>query len=144
MVGISQDSKWYAVIVPTDVAPDGIGWVNANYVVLSNPSGVDIPVITNPEDLPDVSPPPPAEGSATVTTTDVISVRNGPSNQCESYGKATTDVTSTAIGIRADGGWYAVIIPTEYAPDGIGWMNANYLVTSNTENLPVMESQYCP
>jgi len=49
-----------------------------------------------------------------------------------------------AVGISADGGWYAVIIPTDVAPDGVGWLNGHYLTTNNTENLPVSESQFCP
>ena len=32
----------------------------------------------------------------------------------------------------------------DIAPDGLGWVNANYVIPSNTENLPVTESQYCP
>jgi uncharacterized protein YgiM (DUF1202 family) len=79
-----------------------------------------------------------------VTTTDVLNVRNGPSNQCESYGKVSNGIMAEAVGISADGGWYAVIIPTDVAPDGVGWLNGHYLTTNNTENLPVSESQFCP
>ncbi len=71
-------------------------------------------------------------------------MRNGPTNQCPPYGVPPIGSTAPAYGISADFGWYAVGIPTEYAPDGIGWVNANYVSTNNTENLPVMESQLCP
>ena len=144
VIGISADGIWYAASISTDVAPDGVGWVNANYVVLSNPTGAEIPVITNPEELPPVAPPPPAEGAPTVTSTDAINVRTGPSNQCSSYGVAPIGSSALAIGINADGTWYQIQISTDIAPDGLGWVNANYVIPSNTENLPVTESQLCP
>jgi uncharacterized protein YraI len=144
VLGISEDSIWYVVSISTQVAPDGIGWVDKDYVVLSNPSGTEIPVIPNPDELPPVSPPPPSEGAPTVTSTDAINVRSGPDNQCASYGVAEIGASAVAFGISADGMWYAVQISTEYAPDGVGWVNANYLIKSNTENLPVTQSQYCP
>jgi uncharacterized protein YraI len=144
VIGISADGIWYVIVISTDYAPDGVGWVHSDYVTLSNPSGVEIPVISNPDQLPPVAPPPPAADAATVTAFDVINVRNGPSNQCTSYGVASIGASAVATGINADGTWYQIQISTEYAPDGIGWVNANYVSTSNTENLPVAVSQYCP
>jgi uncharacterized protein YraI len=144
VIGVSQDGIWYAVVVPTTVAPDGIGWVNANYVTLSNPAGADIPVITNPDELPPVNHPPPAEDAPTVTSTDAINVRSGPNTSCASYGVAAIGASAEALGISSDGIWYAVVVPTDVSSDGIGWVNANYVVTINTENLPVMESEICP
>ena len=79
-----------------------------------------------------------------MTAFDVINVRNGPSNQCTSYGVASIGASAVATGISADGTWYQIQISTDYAPDGIGWVNANYVTAVNTENLPVAQSQYCP
>ena len=144
VIGISADGIWYVIVVSTDYAPDGVGWVHSDYVALSNPSGVEIPVISNPDQLPPVAPPPPAAGAATVTAFDVINVRNGPSNQCTSYGVASIGASAVATGISADNAWYQIQISTDVAPDGIGWVNANYVTASNTENLPVTQSQLCP
>jgi len=144
VIGISADGIWYVIVVSTDYAPDGVGWVHSDYVTLSNPSGVEIPVISNPDQLPPVAPPPPAAGAATVTASDVINVRNGPSNQCTSYGVASIGASAVATGISADNAWYQIQISTDVAPDGIGWVNANYVTASNTENLPVTQSQLCP
>lgn len=141
-IGITSDGQWYAVNLPTELSSTGVGWVSAQYVIPQNTEG--LPVLEVPPLPPEVPAPPPELEEPTVTTTDVLSVRNGPSNQCESYGKVSNGVTAEAIGISADAGWYAVIIPEEYAPDGVGWLNANYLVTNNTENLPTVASQYCP
>ena len=141
-IGITSDGAWYAVKLPPNLSSTGVGWVSAQYVIPQNTEG--LPVLAVPPLPPEVPAPPPEPEEPTVTTTDVLSVRNGPSNQCESYGKVSNGTTAEAIGISADGGWYAVIVPEEHAPDGVGWLNANYLTTSNTENLPVAESQYCP
>lgn len=141
-IGITSDGAWYAVKLPTNLSSTGTGWVSADYVIPQNTEG--LPVVPVPPLPPDVPAPTPEPQEPSVTKTDVLSVRNGPSNQCESYGKVGTGTTAEAIGISADGGWYAVLIPEEYAPDGVGWLNANYLTTTNTENLPAVESQFCP
>jgi uncharacterized protein YraI len=144
VIGISEDGIWFLVIVPTDISPDGVGWVNANYVDMSNPDGTEIPVIPNPDEPPPVAPPPPGEGAPTVTAIDVINVRNGPSSQCESYGVASIGASAVATGISEDLTWYQIQVSTEVAPDGIGWVKAEFVEASNTENLPVAVSQYCP
>ena len=146
VLGISEDGTWYAVRVPTSLVPNGTGWVNANYVVLSNPAGLDIPVITNPEELPPIEHPPPAEGAPTVTTTDVVNSRSGPSTVCESYGVSTLGATAEVLGISSDGLWYEVVLPPDLSPIGRGWVNANYVVLSNPAGvaIPVTQSEICP
>ena len=141
-VGISADRAWYAVKVPASAIVDGVGWVSADFVVASGTE--NLPVVPAPPPPPGVEPSPPGENDPSVTTIDAVNVRNGPNNQCPSYGVPPIGSTAPALGISADNGWYAVGIPTEYAPDGIGWVNANWVRTNNTENLPVMESQLCP
>jgi uncharacterized protein YraI len=79
-----------------------------------------------------------------VTAIDVINVRNGPSSQCESYGVASIGASAVATGISEDLTWYQIQVSTEVAPDGIGWVKAEFVEASNTENLPVAVSQYCP
>jgi len=144
VIGISQDGQWYVVTISTQYSPDGTGWVNYAYVVLNNPTGAEIPVIPNPQEEPPVAPPPPAEGSPMVTSTDAINVRNGPSTSCASYGVAAIGASAAATGISADGIWIQILIPTDITPDGYGWVNVNYLIQSNTENLPITESANCP
>ena len=144
VIGISEDNQWYVVAISTEHSPDGTGWVNYAYVVLDNPSGAAIPVIPNPDEEPPVEPPPPSEGTPMVTSTDAINVRNGPSNSCASYGVAAIGASAQAVGISADGTWIQILIPTDIAPDGYGWVNVNYLIQSNTENLPITESANCP
>lgn len=47
-IGISADGGWYVVAIPTEIAPDGQGWIKGAYVQASNT-----------ENLPVVQPPPP-------------------------------------------------------------------------------------
>jgi uncharacterized protein YraI len=140
--GILSDGAWYAIEVPTTVLESGIGWVSADFVIPT--STEDLPVIPAPPPPPEFEPSPPAEGDPTVTTIDAVNIRSGPNNQCTSYGVPTIGTPALAIGISADGSWYAIRIATEFSADGIGWVNANYITTNNTENLPVMDSQICP
>ena len=46
ILGISEDSLWWVVELPTYVAPDGRGWVSAGYVNATNAD--DVPVIETP------------------------------------------------------------------------------------------------
>ncbi len=46
VAGISEDGGWWAVTVPTSVAPDGVGWISGAYAVTENTGNV--PVIPNP------------------------------------------------------------------------------------------------
>jgi uncharacterized protein YraI len=141
-VGISADQAWYAVELPATAIQSGVGWVSADFVVASGTE--NLPVVPAPPPPPGIEPSPPGENDPSVTTIDAVNIRNGPNNQCPSYGVPPIGSTAPAYGISADNGWYAIGIPTEFAPDGIGWVNANYVDTNNTENLPVMESQLCP
>lgn len=81
---------------------------------------------------------PPGQGVPTAVTTDTVNVRSGPGNQYPSYGIVTSGTQFTVIGISEDGGWWVVKIPTSLAADGRGWINASYVETSNTENVPVV------
>lgn len=40
VVGISEDTGWLAVSIPTSIAPEGIGWVSGAYVEPADLSGV--------------------------------------------------------------------------------------------------------
>jgi uncharacterized protein YgiM (DUF1202 family) len=49
VIGKSEDSLWYVVQTSrTDLVPSGYGWVSADYVSISNPNNLEIPVIAAP------------------------------------------------------------------------------------------------
>lgn len=141
-VGVSGDRAWYAVEVPQTVIQSGVGWVSADFVVASGTE--NLPVVPAPPPPPGIEPSPPGAQDPSVTTIDAVNIRSGPNNKCSTYGVPPIGTIAPAYGVSADGGWYAIGIPTEFAADGVGWVNANYVKTNNTGNLPVMESQNCP
>jgi uncharacterized protein YgiM (DUF1202 family) len=91
--------------------------------------------VTGPEVVP---PPPDTSGPYLVTNTDV-NVRSGPGTNYPSYGVAPKGTTFVATGISQDGGWYQVQIPIQFVDSGLGWVSADWVQASNTENLPVVE-----
>jgi uncharacterized protein YraI len=135
VTGVSPDYMWWMIKIPTSVAPDGKGWMSADYVTVYNTQNV--PVVQPPPPPPEVQPPPPDTSGAYGVTTDVINVRAGPSNQTESYGKVPLGTTFQIVGISDDGKWYAASIPTAVAPNGIGWVNANYVDVTNADGVPI-------
>ena len=135
VAGVSPDYTWWMIRIPTSVAPDGQGWMSADYVTVYNTQNV--PVVQPPPPPPEVQPPPPDTSGAYGVTTDVINVRVGPSNQTESYGKVPVGTTFQIVGISDDSKWYAASIPTAIAPDGVGWVNANYVDVFNADGVPI-------
>jgi uncharacterized protein YraI len=135
VTGVSPDYTWWVIRIPTSVAPDGQGWMSADYVTVYNTENV--PVVQPPPPPPEVQPSPPDTSGAYGVTTDVINVRVGPSNQTESYGKVPVGTTFQIVGISDDGKWYAASIPTAIAPDGVGWVNANYVDVTNADGVPI-------
>jgi uncharacterized protein YraI len=121
VTGVSQDGTWYMIAVPTDISPDGTGWISARYVTLSEGN---VPVQPTPPQPPSVQPPPPGTGSAIAIAKDAANVRSGPSNKYTSYGVMTIGDTAAAIGQSADGGWIVVALSTSIAPDGQGWITS--------------------
>ena len=139
VVGVSQDSAWYAIALPKDVAPEGYGWVKSEYVLLSDPNA-QIPVLEPGDVPPAVTPVPPDQADVLGTTTDVINIFTGPGKDFPSYGQAPLGTVFEVLGISQDGGWYAVGLPADVAAPGYGWANANYILLSNPSavQLPII------
>ena len=129
-VGISSDGQWYAV----NLGNSTVGWVAAAYVVPQNTGG--LPVIPAPPLPPDVKPPQPPTGSATAVTTEPVNVRSGPGQSFSSYGKIARGTIVQVVNYDAATGWYAIVIPTSVAPDGIGWVSGRYLSFSTSLGTP--------
>ena len=43
---MGEDGPWWVVRLPTEIAGDGYGWVNASYVTVT--SAEDVPVVSTP------------------------------------------------------------------------------------------------
>ena len=131
VVAVCSDHSWWAIEIPVQT---GHGWVSADYVRAENVEDVQIV-----ECYADSGPvPTPAPGQPSVTATALLNVRSGPGTQYPSYGLLQPGQSALAVGTNADGTWYAIDVPP--APDGIGWVAAEYVTTENVEGLPVIEA----
>jgi len=93
------------------------------------------PIVENP-DLPSDAP--------VAEATDTINVRSGPGTDFPSYGLANPGDIALIIGISTDGNWWVIELPTYVAPDGRGWVSADYVIASNADGVPVIESPPLP
>ena len=138
LLGKSEDSQWLAVRLNPEVVGKGHGWVLASMVSVENAD--NLKVIAAPPQPETIAPPPPAEGAPTGTATDFLNIRSGPGTNYPVLVVAPPGSTGQITGKSADGQWWQVVISTNYSPDGKGWVNAGYVVTSNVENVPVVEA----
>ena len=81
---------------------------------------------------------PPSSDTPTAVTIEPLNVRSGPGTEYYSYGVVPAGTEFVVTGISEDGQWWVVKVPTSIAPDGQGWINGNYVETSNTDNVPVV------
>lgn len=137
LAGISPDGGWWQFQVSTETIPSGTAWASADFVTAYNTQ--NIPVVQPPDPPPTVLPPTPEAGAPSVTAKEAINVRSGPGTDYPSYGVAPKGMTLAATGVSPDGGWYQVQIPTQFAESGLGWVSAEWVQASNTENLPEVE-----
>lgn len=75
---------------------------------------------------------------------DTVNVRTGPSTDYPSYGLAANGDKARILGISEDGLWWVVELPTYVAPDGQGWVSAGYVVATNANDVPVIETPPLP
>jgi uncharacterized protein YraI len=134
VIGVSEDSKWWVINLPTSLVGAGQGWVSADWVTTSNTEGV--PVVPPPDQEPPVDVPPPSEGVPTATALDYINVRSGPGVQYASYGVAQPGASAEIIGKSADGKWWVIKLPS--VAEGQGWVSADWVQASDAGGVPVI------
>jgi uncharacterized protein YraI len=144
ILGVSPDSYWYGVKVPTTLIGTGIAWVAADYVNLTNPTGQALPVITPPLLPPLVSFPNPPQNAPQVTMREPGTMRSGPTLEFPVYGVAPTGSRAEVLGQSEDGEWWAVRLPTSLASDGIGWIPKLYTAASNVAGVPEIKTPALP
>jgi uncharacterized protein YraI len=138
IIGVSADGSWWAVKIPTSIIGNGTGWVSKDYVSTTNTSGV--PVIPAPPIPPSQKPPTPDPGEPTGIALQPVNIRSGPSTDYPSYGVAQQGAKGELVGKNADGTWWAVALSTSVAPDGYGWVSAQYVYAINAGDVPVLEA----
>ncbi|MES0362032.1 MAG: SH3 domain-containing protein, partial [Anaerolineales bacterium] len=141
VIGISEDGEWWVVKVSIEIAPDGRGWVKGEFVEVTNAENV--PIIPTPP-LGDVEFPPPETGTPTATALQPINVRSGPSTDYPSYGIAPTGSTAEVVGISEDSAWWVVKVSTDFAPDGQGWVTADFVEVTGGDDVPTIAAPPLP
>jgi heat shock protein HslJ len=84
------------------------------------------------------------EDAPTAEAIDTVNVRTGPSTDYPSYGLASAGDKALILGISEDGLWWVVELPTYVAPDGRGWVSAGYVIATNADDVPVIETPPLP
>lgn len=144
VLGISPDSRWYAVKVPVSVSGNETGWVSASYVTLSNPRGATIATILPPLLPPIVNAPPPAAGAPSATMLETTTIRSGPTLEFPVFGVSPTGAQVEISGKSEDGEWWVIKLPSSLAADGMGWVFGAYVSTQNSGSAPVIKTPALP
>lgn len=71
-----------------------------------------------------------------------VNVRTGPSSAYPILGAANFGVEGAIIGRSADGLWW--VTPVQSAPNGQGWVSADFVQAFNAENVPVIDAPPLP
>ena len=138
LMGISETGAWWVVKIPQDIAPNSQGWVSADYVQVDG--GENMPVIPSPPEPPEGEIPEPPEGTPTATALDAINVRSGPGTQYPAYFVAAKGAIGEVVGVSEDRGWWVVRLPVDMVVEGQGWVSADWVTTSNTEDVPIVSA----
>jgi len=144
ILGISPDSYWYAIKVPTTLVGTGIAWSAVDYVDLNNPTGQQLPVITPPLLPTLVNFPVPPVNAPQVSMLEAATLRSGPTLEFPVYGVAPTGSRAEVLGQSEDGDWWAVRLPTNVATDSTGWVAKVYTLPSNVTSPPTVKTPDLP
>jgi uncharacterized protein YgiM (DUF1202 family) len=101
-------------------------------------------VVTVAPPEPTIVPPTPETGAPTVTAMGIVNVRSGPGVNYPRIGLLIDGQTANAIGRSADSAWWVIELPNYVAPDGRGWVSADYVTVSNAEDVPIIEAPPLP
>lgn len=93
-------------------------------------------------DLPAPPPEQPATPTGRVVGAQGLNVRTGPSTAFPVIGVARLGDEGEIVGRSADGRWWAVSVPS--APNGVGWVSADFVAATNAENVPVLPAPPLP
>jgi len=136
LIGVSENGGWWVVKVPLEIAPIGQGWVSGEYVQVEG--GETVPIIPTPPEPPIGEIPEPPEGTPRATALDAINVRSGPGIQYPAYFVAAKGAVGEVIGVSEDLAWWVIKLPTDVVSEGQGWVSADWVTTSDTQDVPIV------
>jgi uncharacterized protein YraI len=129
VVGISEDGFWWAIRVL--YLENGQAWVLASQVLARNTDAVEI--LSPPAGLAPAIPATPVP--AIVTALLNVNVRSGPGMEYPRIGLLQEGQDAEAVGVDAEGLWYAIKVPGE--ENSQGWVSKDYIKIKNADSLPV-------
>jgi uncharacterized protein YraI len=94
------------------------------------------------EGIPEAVIPPGESGQPMLTAAYNTIIRSGPGTNYAVYGAFLGSQTAIAVGVSADGLWYAISVPV--APGGTGWVDAAYSIAQDAGSLPVLPTPPVP
>jgi uncharacterized protein YraI len=121
--GRDASGSWYQIIYAESEA--GKGWVRAEYVQADAP-----------EEIPLVETVPESESRVSGLVVQKINVRNGPGTEYETLGVLNPNDVVFITGRNQSGAWLQIEFAG--APDGKGWVTAEFLQSGNIESLPLI------
>ena len=142
--GVDETLQWFTVRLDPSVVGKGHGWVRSNLVTTENVDLEDLTVIEAPPIPERVAPPEVAPGDPKATAIDYVNVRTGPSTNYPAVAMAIPGGSAGVSGKDASSEWWQVIVGTTYTPSGLAWVSAGYVVTENTDGVPVVEPDAPP
>jgi len=119
----SEDGLWLRILYSS--APEGVGWVAADYIRL--PPGSFVPR--------DVTPTP--EGPTGIVLIR-LNVRGGPGTAFDTLGMLEADAQVSLLAKNETASWFQIQYPP--GSDAVGWVTAQYIQTSSASGLPVVDA----
>jgi len=125
---IARDAggNWYQIVHPA--APEGKGWVRAEYVQVPDPSLV-----------PPLSGAPGAQEGPSGTVSQQINVRSGPGTTFDSLGTLNPQDSVTLTARNPEGSWLQIAFSA--GPEGRGWVAAGFIEGADASTLPIIGEQ---
>lgn len=121
IIGKDASGKWLLVLFN-----EGTGWVRADFVQVENPSA-EIPVVGVDSGT---------GGGARGVVLGGVNVRSGPGRDFESLGLLNQNDVVSVLGKDPSGAWFKIAYAP--APEGAGWVAAEFLQVDNAEALQVL------
>ena len=125
IIGRDSSSSWYQIIYAG--APQGTGWIRAEYVQVN--AAVEIPVFET------VSGGGPRMSGLVIQK---INVRSGPGTTFDALGELNPNDVVFISGKDESGVWMQIKFAS--SADGKGWAALEFLKVENTDTLPVIDS----
>ena len=131
IIGKDPSGNWYQILFAQ--APDGKGWITAQYVEVKDKDAV--PVIGAAPAPTSVNGSGSSSGPGGVVIQQV-NVRSGPGTDFNALGTLNPKDVVTLTGKDANGIWFQIAFAN--GPDGKGWVTAAFVQASGTESLPII------